>query len=225
MRLLIIEDNTRLAELVADGLGKRGFSCDVSRDLGTTDLSLATAAYDVMILDLGLPDGDGLDWLRQQRRIRSLPPALILTARDALEDRIEGLDAGADDYLPKPFDMDELAARLRALLRRPGARTPVSLTAGPLIFDTVGRIARSECGALDLTRRESDLLELLMRKAGMVVRRAAIEEAIYSFNETVTPNAVDAVVSRLRRKLEAAGAQGLLHTVRGVGYILRETAA
>lgn len=223
MRLLIIEDNDRLAGLIAEGLGRRGFICDIALDLATAEDCLASAGFDAMILDLGLPDGDGLAWLQHQRGLRQLVPALMLTARGGLEDRIAGLDAGADDYLVKPVDVEELAARLRALLRRPGPRAVSVLESGSLRFDPVTREARIEDRIIDLSRREADLLELLMRRLGTVVVRDAIENALYSFNEPVTPNAVEAIVSRLRRKLEDAGVTGKLHTVRGVGYMLRNS--
>jgi two-component system response regulator QseB len=221
LRLLIVEDNERLAGLIAEGLGRRGFICDMAPDLATAEDSLAGAEFDAIILDLGLPDGDGLAWLQHQRAMRQLLPALMLTARGGLEDRIAGLDAGADDYLVKPVDMEELAARIRALLRRPGPRAVSVLESGPLRFDPVTREARLDDRVIDLSRREADLLELLMRRLGSVVVRDAIENALYSFNEPVTPNAVEAIVSRLRRKLEDAGLAGQLHTVRGVGYMLR----
>jgi two-component system response regulator QseB len=221
LRLLIVEDNERLAGLIAEGLGRRGFICDMAPDLATAEDSLAGAEFDAIILDLGLPDGDGLAWLKHQRALRQLVPALMLTARGGLEDRIAGLDAGADDYLVKPVDIEELAARIRALLRRPGPRAVSVLESGPLRFDPVTREARLDDRVIDLSRREADLLELLMRRLGSVVVRDAIENALYSFNEPVTPNAVEAIVSRLRRKLEEAGLAGQLHTVRGVGYMLR----
>lgn len=221
MRLLIIEDNDRLAGLIAEGLSRRGFICDIASDLATAEDSLAGAGFDAIILDLGLPDGDGLTWLQHQRALRQLVPALMLTARGGLEDRIAGLDAGADDYLVKPVDIEELAARVRALLRRPGPRAVSVLESGRLRFDPVTRAAQVEDRVIDLSRREADLLELLMRRLGSVVVREAIENALYSFNEPVTPNAVEAIVSRLRRKLEEAGLAGQLHTVRGVGYMLR----
>lgn len=222
MRLLMIEDNARLAGLTVEGLARRGFSCDVAPDLETAGAALDAAAFDLLILDLGLPDGDGLAWLRAKRLTGDLPPALVLTARDALEDRVAGLDAGADDYLVKPFELDELAARIRALLRRPGTRAPVTLEVGPLRFDTSSRAVHAGARPVELTRRETDLLELLMRRAGAVVRRETIENALYTFDEPVTPNAVEAIVSRLRRRLDEAGAAGLLHTVRGVGYLMQE---
>ncbi len=221
MRLLIVEDNLRIGRLIAEGLGERGFACDTAGNIEEAEASLASAQFDAMVLDLGLPDGDGREWLARQEAGQRVP-TIILTARGGLQDRIDGLNAGADDYLAKPFDMDELAARIRALLRRPGARAVPVLQVGALRFDTVGRSVHAGDTRLDLTRREEDLLELLMRKAGQVVRRGQIEEAIYTFQEPVTPNAIEAIISRLRRKLEEAGCADRLHTVRGVGYLLRE---
>lgn len=220
MRLLIIEDNERLAQLVARGLTDRGFACDRAGTLEDAAECLATAEHDAIVLDLGLPDGDGLAWLRQSREHGRMTPALILTARGALGDRVTGLDAGADDYLVKPADVDEIAARLRALLRRPGNRAQTVMTSGAIAFDSAARTTTIAGAAVELSRREAGLLELLMRREGSVVRRDAIEEALYSFDEPVTPNAIDAVVSRLRRKLEDHGQSGRLHTVRGVGFML-----
>lgn len=220
MRLLIIEDHERLAALIGTGLARFGYACDFAASLEEADDCVRVADYDAIILDLGLPDGDGLNWLTRARRAGRMVPALILTARGALGDRIAGLDAGADDYLVKPADVDEIAARLRALLRRPGNRAPTVMTSGTIAFDSASRTGTVNGHPLDLTRREGDLLELLMRREGVVVQRGAIEEALYSFNDPVTPNAIEAVISRLRRKLEDHGEEGRLHTVRGVGYIL-----
>lgn len=221
MRILVIEDNLRMGELIAQGLHDRGFTCDVAASLAAAEDALASAQFDVMLLDAGLPDGDGVAWLRS-RKSANKPPTIVLTARDGVEDRIRGLDAGADDYLPKPFAMDELAARVRAVLRRPGARQQSIIEVGDLVFDPAALTASVQDRRIDLTRRELGLLELLMRKAGQVVRRQQIEEALYAFDDAVTPNAIEAVVSRLRRKLEEAGAGNALHTVRGVGYLLSE---
>lgn len=224
MRVLIVEDNDRLAKLMAEGLQRRGFSCDIACNLADADSAIDGAAYDAIVLDLGLPDGDGIDWLGAKRRARHVAPALIVTARGALEDRVAGLDGGADDYVVKPIEIEELAARIRALLRRPGPRAQTVIEIGSLSFDTAARAAHYQGNEIDLSRREADLLELLMRRAGTVVRRGVIEDALYSFNEPVTPNAVEAAMSRLRRKIDEAGAGGKLHTIRGIGYMLRETA-
>lgn len=224
MRLLIVEDNARLAGLVADGLARKGLTCDTAASLEAADEALACASFDAVLLDLGLPDGDGRAWLQARRQRGFVVPVLMLTARGALDDRVGGLDAGADDYLVKPAETEEIAARLRALLRRPGPRASTRIEVGPLLFDTVAQRAWSEGGPLDLTRRELGLLELLMRHAGSVVRRARIENALYGFDEDVSPNALDAVVSRLRRRLEDGGAGHMLHTIRGLGYLLEERA-
>jgi len=221
MRILVIEDNVRIGELIAQGLHERGFACDVATNLAAAEDALLAAQFDVVVLDLGLPDGDGVSWLRA-RNPGTQPPTIILTARDSLEDRIGGLDAGADDYLPKPFAMDELAARIRAVLRRPGARQQRIIEVGDIAFDPAALTLSVKGHRIETTRRELSLAELLMRKAGQVVRRQLIEEALYAFDEPVTPNAIEAVVSRLRRKLEENGAGNALHTVRGVGYLLSE---
>lgn len=222
MRVLVVEDNNRLAQLIANGLQRRGYACDVALCLREAENAMYGANYDAIILDLGLPDGDGKEWLMAQRKSRDMPPAIMLTARGGLEDRVTGLDAGADDYMVKPVEIDELAARLRALFRRPGPRTPTIIEAGRLQLDVASRTARIGEVEMDFSRRETDLLELLMRRAGTVVHREVIENALYSYREPVTPNAVEAAVSRLRRKLEDAGLSGALHTIRGIGYMLRD---
>lgn len=223
MRLLIVEDNARLARLLAGALAGQGFAADIAGTLAAADDALSAAAFDAVILDLGLPDGDGVAWLAA-RRSGSCPPVLALTARSGVEARIQGLDAGADDYMVKPFAVAEVAARLRALLRRSGPRTEPVLRFGPVSFDAAARRGLVNDAPMDLTRREADLLELLLRRSGAVVSRAAIENALYAFDAEVTPNAVEAVVSRLRRKLEDSGAAGVLHTIRGVGYLLESRA-
>ncbi len=222
MRLLIVEDNERLARLTREGLERRGLVCDEAHSLDAANAALDCVTYDAIILDLGLPDGDGLHWLKQRRRDGMMVPALMLTARGALEDRIDGLDAGADDYVVKPAETDEIAARIRALLRRPGVRALPLLEVGPLTFDCAARRASVDGVTLDLSRRESDLLELLMREAGSVVRRDRIETSLYNFEVEISPNALEAVVSRLRRRLDEGAARNMLHTIRGLGYMLED---
>ena len=225
MKILVIEDDALLLQGLILAMQSEGYVCDGVSTAHEAALSLASNHYSLIVLDLGLPDGDGVAWLANRRQYRQMPPAIIQTARGALEDRVTGLDAGADDYVVKPVEIDELAARIRALLRRPGPRVQPVLEAGCLRFDTAARTAHCGDYAIDLSRREADLLELLLRRAGTVVRRETIEDALYNFNEPVTPNAVEAAVSRLRRKLDEAGATGALHTIRGVGYMLKDVAA
>lgn len=221
MRLLLVEDNDRLGPLVREGLAGAGMAVDWCRSVDEASAALSTAGYDLVLVDLGLPDGDGLDLVRAIRRKGDTVPILILTARDALGDRVTGLDAGADDYLVKPFANAELAARCRALLRRPGHRLAPILAAGDLSFDTATRQASFRGAPIDLSKREAGVLEALMRRSGSVVAKEALEETLYAFNEPVTPNALEAAVSRLRKRLDEAGASDLLHTVRGLGYLLR----
>lgn len=222
VRILIIEDNPRIGALTADGLEAIGFCCDIATDLTNASEFLSATSYDILVLDLGMPDGDGLGWLTSQRASGLATPVIMLTARSALGDRVKGLDAGADDYLIKPFAVEELAARIRALLRRPGARSNAALTVGPLVFDTIARAGSCNGTPLHLSLREAALLELMMVKAGSVVSRDQIEASLYSFDDPVTPNAIEVLISRVRKKLRQSGAQEQLVTLRGVGYLLVE---
>lgn len=222
MRILLLEDHEALRSMTAAYLAENGFVVDVAATLAVAREAMESVAYDAMILDLGLPDGDGRELLSPTRRDR--PPALILTARDSLAERIEGLNAGADDYLVKPFELGELQARLRAVLRRPGTRSEVALSLGDLTFDTVSREARVGGRPLDLRRRETLLLEALLAARGRLVVRDVLDERLYGHDEAVTPNALEAAVSRLRRALEAAEAGVRLETRRGIGYLLRAKA-
>ena len=219
MRILLIEDHRELRRMTAAHLSERGFVVDAVGDLASARAALDAAVYDAMILDLGLPDGEGASILRGGSH--PTPPALILTARDQVADRIGALNAGADDYLVKPFDLGELEARLRAILRRPGRRIPVLLALGRLSFDTAAREASVTGRPLNLRRREGLLLEILLAAKERVVVRDLIEDQLYGFEEPVTPNALEASVSRLRRVLEQADAGVALETRRGVGYALR----
>ncbi len=224
MRILLIEDHEAMRSMTAAYLTERGLVVDAVGTVEAARAALDMIAYDAMILDLGLPDGDGLSLLAARGRGGTPPPALILTARDSLADRIDGLNAGADDYLAKPFDLDELHARLRAVLRRPGVRAQVELGLGRLAFDTVSREVRIDGKPLDLRRRETLVLETLLAARGRVVVRDTLEERLYGYDQPVTPNALEAAVSRLRRALEEAGAGVRVETRRGIGYALRAEA-
>ena len=183
---------------------------------------MEVGSYDVAILDLGLPDGDGIEVLSTARRSGLVIPFLLLTARDTVDDRVLGLNAGADDYLTKPFAMDELVARTKALLRRPGLALGVILEAGNIQFDSVGREVLVAGKPLSLPRKELDVLEHLMRRAGRVVPKTVLEDKLYGAGDELESNAIPVHVSHLRRKLIAAGASLEIHTIRGVGYLLEE---
>ena len=222
MRLLIVEDEPDLGSLLRDALQRAGFAADLVTGIADAEQHLDLAAYDAMILDLALADGDGMTLLRRLRRSGNTLPVLILTARDAPEDRVAGLDGGADDYLVKPFHMPELVSRMRALLRRPNAALGVVLEVGDLVLDTAARRASVGVTPLVLAPREMALLELLMRQQGKVVSREAIEQGLYGFDIMLGSNAMEVLVHRLRRKLADAGARAVVHTLRGVGYLLGE---
>lgn len=225
MRLLIVEDEIRIAELLQRALVQAGFVCDVARLCAEANAAFAMTAYDVLILDLGLPDGDGTKLLRELRVAGNAVPILVLTARDAVEDRVGGLDAGADDYLIKPFAMSEVIARVKALLRRPGGALGLVLQAGNIAFDTIGRDVRVDASPVWLTRREAAILEHLLRRLGRVVPKDVLEEKLYSVDDDLESNAIPVHVHHLRRKLAQAGANVEIHTIRGVGYLLTETNA
>ncbi len=220
MRLLVIEDERDLAALIREALVRAGFAVDVAPDLADADDYLAVATYDALILDRALPDGDGLVLLRRLRAGGSAVPVLVLTARDALEDRVTGLDSGADDYLVKPFHLPELVARLRALLRRPNAALGVALSLGPLVLDTATRQVRVDGAQVEFSVRETAMLEMLLRRQGVVVARETLEQGLYSFDSHLGSNALEVLVHRLRRRLAEVAPALSVHTVRGVGYLL-----
>ena len=221
MRVLLIEDHGAMREMIAAHLRERGFAVDLVGCGEEALAATAAASYEAVILDLGLPDMDGMEVLRRLRGGRSPNlPALILTARDSVEARVGGLNAGADDYILKPFDLTELDARLRAVLRRPGARREPVHVFGDLRFDTASRAAFAGAEDLDLTRREASLLEELIRAAGRIVVKDALEERLYGFDDEVSGNALEATVSRLRRKLAAVRSAVQLEATRGIGYRL-----
>jgi DNA-binding response OmpR family regulator len=221
MRVLLVEDYPALREMMADHLARRGFAVDAVACADEARAALAVVSYDGLILDLGLPDADGMTVLSEARaRSGGSLPALIVTARDAVEDCVRGLNAGADDYIVKPFDLLELEARLRAVMRRPGARGDLILSCGRISFDPATRQTAIDGVVLDLTRRETDLLEQLLRAAGRVVVKDVLEERLYPFEEPVTANALEAAVSRLRKRLASTGAGARIATKRGIGYRL-----
>ena len=220
MRLLLVEDNAQLAELVQDGLTRQGFAIDRCGTLKEALAARSMASYDLILLDLGLPDGDGMSLVRQLRQGNDSTPILILTARGGLNDRLSGLDGGADDYLVKPFEIAELAARCRALLRRPGASLGVVLQLGNVALDTTTRTVTVNEQRIEVPPREVALLEQLLRRAEQVVRRNQLEESLYSFGEEVTPNALESAVSRLRKRLNAAEANVVVRTAHGIGYAI-----
>jgi DNA-binding response OmpR family regulator len=220
VRLLVIEDEVRIAEILRSALSRSGFAVDAVGLCDDARAALAVNPYDAVILDLGLPDGDGLKLLKDMRAQGNAVPVLVLTARDAVEHRVAGLDTGADDYLIKPFAMSEVIARIKALLRRPEGALGALLKSGNIAFDTIGRDLRIGETVLVLPRRESAILEHLMRRAGRVVPKTVLEEKLYGIDDELGSNAIPVHVHHLRRKLMDRGATVEIHTVRGVGYLL-----
>jgi DNA-binding response OmpR family regulator len=225
VRLLVIEDEDRLSGILKSRLGDVGFTVDIAGSAADASAALELINYDAAVLDLGLPDGDGLAVLAAARQVGKALPILILTARDAVEDRVAGLNAGADDYLTKPFAITELIARIKALLRRPGGVLGMTLEAGNVRLDTVGRELTVGGSLVRVSRRELAILEQMMRRFGRIVPKAVLEEKLYGIDEEPDSNPIPVHVHHLRRQLEAAGAKVAIHTIRGVGYILADTAS
>jgi two-component system response regulator MprA len=226
MRLLVVDDDRALRDVLRRALTLSGYEVRLA-ETGAEALAEVTAAIpDAMVLDVGLPDIDGLEVCRLLRREGNRLPVLMLTARDAVSDRIDGLDAGADDYLVKPFDIDELKARLRALLRRAGGEGDVDggLAFGELKLDPARHGVNVNAMFVELTRTEYQLLELLMLNPRRVLPHSLIYDRVWGYDFGPTSNALRVYVGYLRRKLDDAGARSLIHTVRGVGYALREPA-
>ncbi|MCL4786894.1 MAG: response regulator transcription factor [Verrucomicrobia bacterium] len=223
MRVLIVEDEKKMASFVRKALQAEGFSADVVASGDDALAATSATVFDVIILDIMLPGRDGLSVLRQLRE-RSIPtPVLLLSARGDVGERVEGLNAGADDYLPKPFVLAELIARVRALGRRAGESQPVLLRLGDLTVDTTTRIVKRGDRVIDLAPREYRLLEFLLRSRGRVCSRMAIVEKVWDYDFDPGTNLVDVYVMRLREKLERETDSKLLHTVRGVGYVMKES--
>jgi two-component system, OmpR family, response regulator QseB len=220
VRLLLVEDDAMIGEAIRAGLRREGFTVDWVHDGAGAAQALRSEPFELLLLDLGLPGSDGLQLLKTLRERGDTLPVLIITARDAVSDRVGGLDAGADDYLIKPFDLDELAARIRALLRRKSGRPAPLLEHHGVVLDPAAHRVTHNGSDVSLSPREFTLLQLLMERPGTILSRAQLEERLYGWGEEVESNAVEVHIHGLRRKL---GAQFIL-TVRGVGYRLRPAA-
>lgn len=221
MRLLIIEDDLDLGETLASALRHAGHQVGWARSAADAQVLLRDEIYDVLLLDLGLPGEDGLDYLRRLRKEGYTEAILILTARDAVEDRVQGLDAGGDDYLVKPFSIEELSARLRALQRRRQGRRQEQLVHGPLIMDPASMQVTQDNRPVDLSRREFALLQALLTHCGRVMSRAQLEEALYGWGQDIESNTIEVHIHHLRRKLDPK----LIRTIRGVGYLIERIPA
>ncbi len=222
MRILLVEDDKLLADAIGRALVQSAYAVDTVDTGEQADNALTMHSYDLAVLDIGLPGLDGLEVLRRLRSRRSVMPVLMLTAFDTLEDRVRGLDLGADDYLAKPFDLPELEARVRALLRRGAGVTPL-LEFGGLTFDTIGRRVHHNGRPLELSPRELALLELLLLRQGRVVSKEHLVNHLYGWGDEVGDNAIEVHVYRLRRKLEPVGCE--IRTVRGMGYLMERANA
>jgi two-component system OmpR family response regulator/two-component system response regulator QseB len=216
MRILVAEDDPLLGDALQAGLRQRGFDVDWVNDGVAAELALRGAPFAAVVLDLGLPRRDGLTLLRNERAKGSRTPVLVLTARDAIDDRVRGFDTGADDYVVKPVDLDELAARLRALIRRSRGEPAPVLAIGALRLDPAARTVSFRAQPVELQAREFNLLHELMSNAGRVLTREQLAERLYAWGDEVESNAVEVHVHHLRRKLDPA----LIRTVRGVGYVM-----
>jgi two-component system OmpR family response regulator len=221
MRILVAEDDAILAEGVTRTLRQSGYAVDWVKNGAEADSALDADDFDLLILDLGLPKKSGLDVLKRLRARQSRVPVLILTALDGVNDRVRGLDAGADDYLAKPFELAELEARVRALTRRGMAGGPTLLRHGALSYDQVGRIAQLNGETLELSAREVSLLEIFLQRAGRLVSKDQLVSHLCEWGEEVSPNAIEVYVHRLRKKLEPGGVR--IVTVRGLGYSLEKS--
>ncbi len=220
MRILIVEDDTLLANGIMGYLKQAGYVVDLAQSGDQADSWLAREHYDLAILDLGLPKLDGTEVLRKLRRRGQTTPVLVLTARDALQDRIKGLDLGADDYIIKPIALAELEARIRALTRRGQSGGNPQMSYGPLLLDTSAKRAWLNDTPLELPAREWSVLEFLLTRAGRIISKEQILQSLCGWGEEISTNAVEAYISRLRAKLEPAGVH--IRTVRGLGYLLEK---
>ncbi len=216
MRILLVEDDSMIGESVAEGLKSEGYAVDWVRDGKEAEVSIAATPYSLVLLDLGLPRRDGIEVLKGLRERHIDVPVLVMTARDTVRDRISGLDAGADDYLVKPFDLDELTARVRALTRRAAGRAEPVIERGSLVINPATREVTWQGAAVALSAREYALLAALAERPGLVLSRAQLEEKLYGWNEAVGSNAVEVHIHNVRKKL----GEGVIRNVRGLGYTL-----
>ncbi|MBS1134020.1 MAG: DNA-binding response regulator [Burkholderiaceae bacterium] len=216
MRILLVEDDAMIGESVADGLKAEGYAVDWVRDGKEAEVAVSATPYSLVVLDLGLPRRDGIDVLKGIRERRIDVPVLVMTARDTVRDRIKGLDAGADDYLIKPFDLDELTARARALMRRAAGRSEPVIERGPLSINPATREVTWRGESMSLSAREYALLAALAERPGVVLSRAQLEEKLYGWNESVGSNAVEVHIHNVRKKL----GEDVIRNVRGLGYTL-----
>jgi len=222
MRVLVVEDEKKTASFIRKALQAEGFAVDLCHNGNDVGDLVARTPFDCLVLDIMLPGRDGLSVLKQLRDRHNLTPVLLLSARGEVNERVEGLNAGADDYLPKPFELDELLARVRALTRRGGENRAVVLRVADLSLDTISRQAQRGAAKIELTTREYRLLEFLMRSAGRLCGRMMILEKVWDYDFDPGTNLVDVYIRRLREKIDAGFEAKLLHTVRGSGYVLRE---
>jgi two-component system, OmpR family, response regulator QseB len=218
MRILLIEDDAMIGKAVRSGLADAGFAVDWVTDGRAAELALDNGVYDLAVLDLGLPKKDGMDILASLRNMGNAMPVLIASARDSVRDRIAGLEAGADDYVLKPFDLDELVARVRALLRRNAGSGSPLLKCGALVLDPLRKLVTQRDVTVDLSAKEFAVLEALMQRPGAVLSRAQLEESVYGWGDEIGSNAIEVYLHHLRRKLGAA----VIKNVRGVGYRVTE---
>ena len=222
LRILLVEDEPEMASALAVALKKYDMVVDLVANLADAEEAVSSNAYGAVLLDRQLPDGDGLTLIATLRAKGVSVPVIVLTARGELVDRVAGLDSGADDYLAKPFAVEELLARLRAVLRRPAGLQLEIIKAGRVAFDCGHREVSIDGRPFELPRRELLVLETLLRRMGRTVLRATLEEAVYNFDDEIQSNALDAHVSRLRRKLADSNAGVEIHSIRGVGYLLKQ---
>ncbi len=223
MRILVVEDEKKTASFIRKALQAEGFAVDVCPNGNEVLAAVSTTAFDGIILDIMLPGRDGLSVLRQLRQRSDTTPVLLLSARGEVNERVDGLNAGADDYLPKPFVIAELVARIRALGRRSGETKSTVLRLSDLLLDTVTHEARRQETRIELTTREYLLLEFLLRSAGRICSRMAILEKVWNYDFDPGSNLVDVYIKRVREKIDDAFEPKLLHTVRGIGYVMKET--